>query len=140
MISGRFQTGQSGNPRGPRPRGESIAEIFRRCADPHELYEILATIARTGGRSSDRIAAAQAILDRGWGKPLATLDLRTSLESAPEDEALDTQLDGLSDVELELLARLGLAPAHRALELPAVPAVPAAPAEPDPEPAPDVEP
>src|SRR5215831_6179088 len=69
--NGRWAAGQSGNP-GGRPAG--LAEV-RKLARKHtaEAIERLVTEMKQGDTSNARIAAANAILDRGWGKPTQPL-------------------------------------------------------------------
>src|SRR3954470_2052502 len=59
--------GQSGNPRGRPPADHGPVEQFAR-AHTQEAIETLATIMREGFSEAARIAASNAILDRGWGK------------------------------------------------------------------------
>ena len=68
----RFAKGQSGNP-GGRPRGHGD---LRELARKHTLTALrtLAEIAERGENESARVAAANAILDRGWGKPTQHID------------------------------------------------------------------
>ena len=86
-IDTRFKPGQSGNP-GGRPRGEHrVRELAQQYTA--EALETLVQVMHNG-RPSERVAAAVAILDRGWGKPaqevtvhdnakLSLVDLLTSL-------------------------------------------------------------
>jgi hypothetical protein len=77
--------GKSGNPGGRSPRvgpnGESIAELARM-----HTTEALATLVEVcmsrGNEPRDRVAAANAILDRGWGKPKESMDLDAKVEGA----------------------------------------------------------
>lgn len=59
-----FEKGKSGNP-GGRPKG--YAE-FQAAARKH-TKEALATLVEALGDEKLCVQAAQAILDRGWGKP-----------------------------------------------------------------------
>ena len=66
-LKGRFAKGQSGNP-GGRPRDEQkVAELARSYT--REAIETLVELMRRGNDERVRGTAAQALLDRGWGKP-----------------------------------------------------------------------
>jgi hypothetical protein len=68
-----WKSGQSGNPRG---RPKVIAEI-REIAREYtaEAIKVLATIMRNPKvAAAARVAATNAILDRGWGKPQQPID------------------------------------------------------------------
>lgn len=63
-----FQKGQSGNPGG---KSKVLVEVIR-LAQGHgpAAIEVLAAImSDTGASSAARVTAAQALLDRGFGKP-----------------------------------------------------------------------
>lgn len=65
--SGQFVPGSSGNP-GGRPKGEArVAELAR--SHTAEAIETLVNLMRHGKDERVRGTAAQALLDRGWGKP-----------------------------------------------------------------------
>ena len=65
-ASGQFPKGQSGNP-GGRPRDEQkVAELARSYTK--EAIETLAELMRSSHDGRVRGTAAQALLDRGWGK------------------------------------------------------------------------
>ena len=64
---GKFLKGHSGNV-GGRPRDEQkVAELARSYT--REAIETLAELMRSGNDERVRGTAAQALLDRGWGKP-----------------------------------------------------------------------
>jgi hypothetical protein len=68
-----FQPGQSGNP-GGKPKG--LAEV-QQLARAHTVTAIntLAQIASAAkAPPAARVSAAQALLDRGWGKPMQPME------------------------------------------------------------------
>src|SRR6476659_7431097 len=68
---GGFQRGRSGNPGGRPKLPADIREAFK--AKAPQALEVLTRCLQSG---DDRIAmmAAQAILDRGYGKPMQSID------------------------------------------------------------------
>ena len=65
--SGQFAPGSSGNP-GGRPKDEArVAELARSYTS--EAIHTLVDLMRHGRDERVRGTAAQALLDRGWGKP-----------------------------------------------------------------------
>ena len=66
LRSGKFAPGQSGNP-GGRPKDEHrVAELARSYTV--EAIDTLVELMRDGKDERVRGTAAQALLDRGWGK------------------------------------------------------------------------
>ena len=66
-ANGQFPKGQSGNS-GGRPRDEQkVAELARSYT--REAIETLVELMRGGNDERVSGTAAQALLDRGWGKP-----------------------------------------------------------------------
>ena len=66
LKSGQFAPGQSGNP-GGRPKDEyRVAELAR--SHTLEAIDTLVELMREGKDERVRGTAAQALLDRGWGK------------------------------------------------------------------------
>ena len=69
--SGQFAPGSSGNP-GGRPKDEArVAELARSYTS--EAIDTLVDLMRNGRDERVRGTAAQALLDRGWGKPKVEL-------------------------------------------------------------------
>lgn len=61
-----WQPGQSGNPAG-RPKENKLAKWLAR-AHTEQSIKVLAEILESDDLRA-KVAAAQALLDRGWGKP-----------------------------------------------------------------------
>ena len=80
--------GPSLNPAGRPTRGLSLSERCRRIADPDEIIGFLvATMRNEKIKIESRLVAAGQLLDRGWGKPLASVDL--AVTSSPTEGARD---------------------------------------------------
>jgi hypothetical protein len=78
LRSGQFAPGHSGNP-GGRPKDEHrVAELARSYTV--EAIETLVELMRDGKDERVRGTAAQALLDRGWGK--AKVEVVTGAEGS----------------------------------------------------------
>jgi hypothetical protein len=98
-----FRPGQSGNPTG-RPKRSTTIEarrIYRDVADAAreltgDAINTLADIMKSpNAPAAARVSAAQALLDRGYGKPVQAVEV----SSQPD-------LSHLSDEDLETLERI----------------------------------
>jgi hypothetical protein len=66
--SGMFKPGQSGNPSGRPKADKTIRDISREHTE--DAISTLVKIAKSSKATpTARVAACNAILDRGWGKP-----------------------------------------------------------------------
>ena len=69
-----WQPGQSGNPSGRPKVPEEVKEAFR--AATGDACRVLCEIVNDfSAKDSDRIRAAEVILDRAWGKPVQAVDV-----------------------------------------------------------------
>jgi hypothetical protein len=66
VIGRPFQKGVSGNPSGRSKDTHTISQLAK--AYTQEAVEKLAEIMRTGKTEQAQVRAAEALLDRGWGK------------------------------------------------------------------------
>jgi len=90
---GQWQPGQSGNPKGrPSIKGEveTLAHTYT-----VEALETLVNLMRNGFPDSGRAAAANALLNRGWGLPRQAVDV-----SPVPSKAIDHM--SLEELEVEL--------------------------------------
>src|SRR3954465_10012993 len=78
----RFRPGQSGNP-GGRPKAE---RNVRELAQQHtsEAGEALVDVGRTG-KPAERVQAATALLDRGWGRPSTAIEMTSTVKTSLVD-------------------------------------------------------
>lgn len=81
---GRFQPGQSGKP-GGRPKAEVLV---RDLARQHTEDAIRALVGALRAKSeSVRVAAATALLDRGWGRPPQAVSIESHRDVVEMDAA-----------------------------------------------------
>jgi hypothetical protein len=78
---GVWQPGQSGNPKG-RPSIKGEVETLARTYTI-EALETLADLMRNGTSDNVRMAAANALLNRGWGLPRQAIDGSLAIAPAP---------------------------------------------------------
>ena len=94
LRSGQFAPGQSGNP-GDRPKDEHRVAELARSYTVEEAIDTLVELMCDGKDECVRGTAAQALLDRGWGK--AKLEVIAGAEGS--------YLDVLRAVNESMLAR-----------------------------------
>lgn len=107
-----FQAGRSGNPGGRSKRDVDLRKLARSYTA--EAVGALVHIVRNSRSSSARARAAQALLDRGWGKPVQP-------NAFTDIEGNDRLLPAEERNQLEVARRMAyvLAEGLRALPAPA---------------------
>ena len=101
-LSGRgwFKSGKSGNPSGRPSKGELLRRI-EDAAKEHSDEALKALIDEAkNGKGAPRVAAAVAILDRAWGKPVER-----------KESGEPGAFEGMTDAEVEQQAKEAVAAA-----------------------------
>ena len=90
-----FVRGKSGNP-GGRPKAALDVQALARQHTPAAIAALVAALKN----ERERVPAAQALLDRAWGKPLQPTDVTTNGEAVryvmmavPEAESTEAWLE-----------------------------------------------
>jgi len=65
---GGFQKGRSGNP-GGRPKEVGAVRDLARAFTPQAIATLVTIMDQDNAPASARVAAAEALLNRGWGRP-----------------------------------------------------------------------
>jgi hypothetical protein len=98
---GGFEKGRSGNP-GGRPKAVASLQAAAREYAAMAL-RTLAEIAEKGAKEASRVAAATALLDRGFGRPTQSIEVEVLLNkrlselSSEELAALETRLKAIDE-------------------------------------------
>jgi hypothetical protein len=75
-----FQKGIGGNPRGrPKLTAEALDLIAACKAKAPEALAVMEQIMMNGENERNRLAAAQAIIERGYGKAVQPLDIDATI-------------------------------------------------------------
>jgi chaperonin GroEL (HSP60 family) len=88
-----FVKGQSGNPNGRPKMPKDLKEAFK-AASPKALEILKKILADPAAKDSDRLRAAEIILDRAYGKPAQAVDITT--DAVMISETLDDRLEVVS--------------------------------------------
>lgn len=95
-----FAKGQSGNPAG-RPKGlypsQQVMRDIRQYCKEHSKDAVEALVDVVNSKTappSARVAAANSILDRGWGKPQIEINATVSAYDKMTEEQLVTYITG----------------------------------------------
>lgn len=99
-----FQPGQSGNPGGRPKLAESVTELARAHTDD-AMKALARVMLDPKSPPSSVVAASEALLSRGWGKPLATIEQTVSLLDNVSVEDKRRVLEALALIRQESEAR-----------------------------------
>lgn len=70
-----FQKGRSGNPRGRPPVIREVQEMAKELT-PQLVSNLFEIATNERANASARVQASVALLDRGWGRPKQSVDVR----------------------------------------------------------------
>ncbi len=88
-----FKPGQSGNPAGRPKMPKEVKEAFRK-ATPEAVKILKQILLNPEARDTDRLRAAEIILDRAYGKPAQAVDITT--DTVTIKETLSDRLEVVS--------------------------------------------
>lgn len=95
---GQFKPGQSGNPNG-RPKVIGHLRDLARAHTEDALRTLAEICTNADAPHSARVAAASAILDRGYGKPTQTIEANVSILDKLQPTELAALEAALSAIE-----------------------------------------
>lgn len=95
-----FKPGESGNPVGRPKIPADVREAFK--AHTHDALRVLVEVMdNKAEKGSARVAAASCILDRAWGKPVQSVDMKAEVKSIDVSKLTKEQMDALTDLAIE---------------------------------------
>jgi hypothetical protein len=106
--AGRFVKGQSGNPKGAKPQDRNLRLIAQEYTEA-AMLTLLEVMQNESEPGAARVTAANAILDRGYGKATQHIEaeVRTSFVDAIIAAAGIPRSDVIDVVDCEVVTRPG---------------------------------
>ena len=100
-IGRPFPKGQSGNPGGRPKVAQEIRDLAIDCMGPKAITRLVTLMHSTNGQVSVR--AAEALLDRGYGRPVQGMELSGKAGKAIEYRTQQCDLSRFNEQELAQL-------------------------------------
>ena len=95
----KWAKGISGNP-GGRPKGFGDIREIARTHTATAIETLVSVMNNPDATASARVAAATALLDRGWGRPTQPIDANIGADT----RWIDSELNGLASDLLDKIA------------------------------------
>lgn len=89
-----FQKGQSGNPKGRPPVIREVQELAKQQTE-NAVEALVSIMGNEKSNASARVQAAVALLDRGWGRPKQSVDVKVDHDATGLAAALNALNDRL---------------------------------------------
>lgn len=101
-----WKPGQSGNPGGRAKKTDEDRDVIALCkAKTLDALTVITEIMMHGENERNRLAAALAILERGWGKPMQTTEDKHSgtieIVWGVEQSVIDTDVTDVTDIAVQ---------------------------------------
>ena len=94
----KWQKGQSGNPGGRPKENGHVRELARQHTDD-AIQTLVEVMNNAQENSRARVAAAEALLNRGWGRPDSSVNVSSTV-SITHEQVLATLMEDSSEQQV----------------------------------------